>query len=339
MKLITFVVPSYNSQDYLHYCIESLLCGKNDSVEILIINDGSSDDTAKIADKYALIYPETVKVIHQENAGHGGAVNAGILNAEGIYLKVVDSDDWVDTRAYLKLIEELEKIVNFPEPVDMLVSNFVYEKEAARFRKVMKFDNVFPEGKVVGWEDIGKIKVGQYLLMHSVIFRTSLLRECSLVLPEHTFYVDNLFVFQPLQYVKTMYYLNLDLYRYFIGREDQSINENIMIKRIDQQLKVNKLMVMNARIEEVESQTLRNYLYHYLEIITVVSSILLIRSKSKENIAKMKELWTFIRENDPCSYKFLRRGLLGTMLNIPGRFSRMLSVGLYKISRKAFGFN
>ncbi len=84
---------------------------------------------------------------------------------------------------------------------------------------------------------------GQYILMHSVIYRTKLLRECGLELPKHTFYVDNLYVYVPLPCVKTLYYMDVDFYRYFIGREDQSVNENVMIRRIDQQIKVNKIMV------------------------------------------------------------------------------------------------
>lgn len=79
--------------------------------------------------------------------------------------------------------------------------------------------------------------------MHSVIFRTKLLKDCGLKLPEHTFYVDNIFVFEPLPYVKKMYYMDVNFYRYYIGRADQSVNEQVMIGRIDQQLKVNKIMV------------------------------------------------------------------------------------------------
>lgn len=100
MKLLSVAIPCYNSQDYMRYCIESLLPGED--VELLIVNDGSSDRTAMIADEYARRYPTIVKAIHQENGGHGEAVNAGLRNATGLYFKVVDSDDWVDVRAYLK---------------------------------------------------------------------------------------------------------------------------------------------------------------------------------------------------------------------------------------------
>ena len=338
MKVLSVVVPCYNSQEYMRYCIESLLPG-GDNVEILIVNDGSSDNTGKIADEYAKRYPNIIRAIHQENGGHGEAVNAGIRNATGLYFKVVDSDDWVDTRAYLKIIDTLKTFVGQVETVDMVISNFVYEKENSKFKKVMKYDNVFPEEKIFTWDDIGKFRKGQYILMHSVIYRTKLLRDCKLVLPKHTFYVDNLFVYVPLKFVNKMYYLNLEFYRYLIGREDQSVNEKVMIKRIDQQIKVNKLMIELVDIEEIKNLKLYRYMLNYLEIVTTVSGILLIRSGTKENLKKKKELWKYIKEQDLVLYRNLRYGLMGQLINLPGLFGRNICVGIYKISQKIVGFN
>ncbi len=99
MKLLTFAVPCYNSEAYMENCIRSLLPGGED-VEIIIVDDGSKDGTAAIADRYAAEYPTVIKAVHQENGGHGEAVNAGLRNATGLYFKVVDSDDWVNLEAY-----------------------------------------------------------------------------------------------------------------------------------------------------------------------------------------------------------------------------------------------
>lgn len=338
MKLLSVVIPSYNSQDYMRYCIESLLPG-GENVELLIVNDGSVDKTAEIADEYARKYPTIVRAIHQENGGHGEAVNAGIRNATGLYFKVVDSDDWVDTRAYLKILSALNDFVTEEKSIDMMISNFVYEKEGAKYKKVMKYENVLPEGKVFGWDDIGSFRKGQYILMHSVIYKTKLLRDCGLELPKHTFYVDNLFVYTPLQHVNRIYYMNVDFYRYFIGREDQSVNESVMIKRIDQQLKVNKLMIEQVEIGKIKSPKLRQYMLNHLEIVTVVSAILLIRSGTEENLNKKKELWKYIKNEDLELYHRLRYGFMGNLLNLPGRFGRSISVGAYKISQKVVGFN
>ena len=338
MKLLSVVIPCYNSQEYMKYCIESLLPGGED-VELLIVNDGSSDKTSEIANEYAKAYPSIIRAIHQINGGHGEAVNTGIKNATGLYLKVVDSDDWVDTRAYLKILNILKELTNENKSIDMFISNFVYEKEGSKFKKVMKYDDVLPEGKIFTWDDIGKFKKGQYILMHSVIYRTQLLRNCNLVLPKHTFYVDNLFVYIPLKYVKDIYYLNVDFYRYFIGREDQSVNESVMIKRIDQQIKVNKLMIDTVDLQSIENENIYRYMINYLEIITVVSGVLLIRSGMRENLEKKKELWRYIKEKDIKVYRRLRYGIMGRMLNLPGALGRKMCIGAYKISQKIVGFN
>ena len=113
MKILSIAIPSYNSQAYMRNCIESLLVGGED-VEIIIVNDGSKDDTAKIADEYQEKYPTIVKAVHQVNGGHGEAVNAGLRNATGVYYKVVDSDDWVNEEAYKKILSKLKGAPKLP---------------------------------------------------------------------------------------------------------------------------------------------------------------------------------------------------------------------------------
>lgn len=338
MKVLSIAIPSYNSENYMANCIESLLIGGSD-VEILIVNDGSKDGTARIADEYAAKYPHIVRAIHQENGGHGEAVNAGLRNATGAYFKVVDSDDWVDPKAYKEILALLKQMLTEQTQLDMLISNFVYDKQGASFKKVMNYRSVLPKNQLFTWEQIGRFKKGQYILMHSVIYRTQMLRDCELQLPKHTFYVDNIFVYQPLPAVKTIYYLDVDFYHYFIGRDDQSVNEKVMIKRIDQQLRVNKLMLEQVDLKAVKEPRLRKYLFNYLEIITTVSSILLIRGGEAEHLEKKRQLWNYIRTSDPWVYKKLRWGLFGIVMNLPGAAGRAIAVAAYKISQKVVGFN
>jgi glycosyltransferase involved in cell wall biosynthesis len=323
----------------MEHCIESLLPGGED-VEIIIVDDGSTKDrTAEIADSYAEKYPTIVKAIHQENGGHGEAVNTGIKNATGLYFKVVDSDDWVDEASYMKILETLRSLVAGPETLDLLISNYVYEKEGQKHKKVMKYDSVLPKNRMFTWNDTKRFHKGQYILMHSVIYRTQLLRDCGLKLPKHTFYVDNLFVYVPLPYVKNMYYLDVNFYRYFIGRDDQSVNEKVMISRIDQQIRVNKLMVETVDLYKLENKHLRKYMFNYLEIITVVSTIMLIRSGTEENLQKKKELWSYLKGYDIRLFHKLRNGIMGRTMNLPGKGGRKISVAAYKISQKVVGFN
>lgn len=338
MKLLSVVIPCYNSQSYMRNCIESLLPGRED-VELLIVNDGSVDQTAEIADDYARRYPTIVRAIHQPNGGHGEAVNTGIRNATGMYFKVVDSDDWVDIRAYMEILQTLRQFRVNSTSVDLLVSNFVYEKEGSKYKKIMKYDDVLPENVVFNWDNIKNFGKSQYLMMHSIMYRTQLLKNSGLDLPNHTFYVDNLYVYQPLPLVEKIYYLNVDFYRYFIGREDQSVNERVMINRIDQQIKVNKLMIDNVDLKSIENMKLHRYMLHQLGIVTVISSIFLIRSGTRENLKKKRELMKYIRNKDRELYHKIRYGFLGHLINLPGWFGRQISVGAYKISRKMIGFN
>ncbi len=338
MKLLSIAIPCYNSEAYMEKCIESLLVGGED-VEILVVDDGSKDRTAEIADAYQEKYPSIVKAIHQENGGHGEAVNAGIRNATGLYFKVVDSDDWVNKEAYEKILKTLEDLIRGPKTVDLLISNFVYEKQGAPRKKVMQYRHCLPVEQIFQWSDVGHMPKGKYLLMHSMIYRTKLLHECGLSLPKHTFYVDNLFAFEPLPYVENMYYLDVNFYRYFIGRDDQSVNERVMIKRIDQQIRVNKLMVDAFHRYSFSNKRLRSYMISYLDIITTVSSIMLIRSGTEEGLEKKKELLEYIREQDRWLYRKLRYSIMGRAANLPGKSGRKMFVTAYKICQKFYGFN
>lgn len=324
MKLISFVIPCYNSSSYMHHALDTILEIKED-IELIIVNDGSTDDTLKIAKEYQKKYPQVIKVIDKENGGHGSGVNAGLGIASGKYFKVVDSDDWVDTSSLKKVVATLKK-----QDVDMLIVNYVYEKEGNP--KEMGYLNVFKENEIFTWQEVGHFKVSEYLLMHSVFYKTSLLKEIHLTLPEHTFYVDNIFVYYPLPFVKTMYYLNVPLYRYFIGRTDQSVNERVMIGRVDEQIKVTKMMIDFFDPLTIEPKSLQKYLIHYLDIMMTISTILLKLANTKEANLKSKELWNYLKEKNKSVYKKLK---IARLAKLP----RFISVPGYKIARKIFKFN
>ncbi len=337
MKLLSVAIPSYNSQDYMRHAIETLLSG-GEEMEILVVNDGSKDDTAKIADEYQAKYPTIVKAVHKENGGHGDAVMFGLRNATGRYFKVVDSDDWVDEDSLKHVLNQLRTFVAEKSDVDMLICNYVYDKVGVKHKHVMQYRHAVPVGREFGWDET-RFRIGEYLLMHSVIYRTELLHECGLNLPKHTFYVDELYVYQPLPYVKKMYYLDEDFYHYFIGRDDQSVHEDVMIRRIDQALRVNRMLVSEVDVSKVENARKQKYMLRYLEIITTVSSILLLKSGTEENRQKKAELWQFIEKEDPFVYGKLRHGFMGTILHLPGKFGRHVALLGYKITQKIYGFN
>lgn len=338
MKLMTATIPCYNSAAYMSHAIETLLSGGED-MEIIIVNDGSVDDTQKIAEQYQAKYPTIVRVISQENGGHGEAVNTGLANASGLYFKVVDSDDWVSEKALRQVLDTLKKLIADGKSPDLFLANYVYEKVNAKKKKVINYKWALPKDQIFTWDDIMHFKQSQNILMHSTIYRTNLLKKCGIRLPKHTFYVDNIFVYQPLPYVKTLYYMDVNLYRYFIGREDQSVNEQVMIKRIDQQLKITKIMIESHDLMQIRSKKLRNYMIKYLSMMMTVSSVFLIKEGSEDSLAKKQELWDYLKTYDRRLYKKIRSQILGRSMNLPGKFGRKIVETGYNITRKIYGFN
>lgn len=338
MKILTVAIPCYNSQDYMRHAVESVLAGGED-VEVLIIDDGSTDDTAKIADEMEAEHPGIVRAIHQENGGHGEAVNTGLRNAKGLYYKVLDSDDWLDRESLIKVLEKLRKFIREGQLVDMFLANYVYEKPSLRKHKAIRYEGVFPEEKIFGWSDIKKFKISQNIIMHSVIYRTQMLYDCELELPKHTFYVDNIFVYKPLPFVKTMYYMNVDLYRYFIGRDDQSVNETVMISRIDQQIKVNKILIDAYDLNRIKNKKLRDYMVKYLAMMMTVSSVFLIKEGSEDSLEKRTELWKYLKNFSKSTFRLVNKQVLSKPMQIRGKAGRKMVVWGYSISRKLYGFN
>ena len=306
MKYITFTVPCYNSAAYMERCVDSLLIGGED-VEILLIDDGSTDRTGEIADEYERNYPGIVRAVHKANGGHGSGVNAGLHLATGCYFKVVDSDDWLSEDAYRRL----------------------------GTAHTMAYRNVFPAETPCTWNDIGHFRPSQYLIMHALIYRTSVLRETGVCLPEHTFYVDNIFAYQPLPYVKKIYYMDIDLYQYFLGRADQSVNEEVMMRRIDQQIKVTKIVASCVDLDEMRQKypKLAVYMCRNISIMMAISSIHLLLINDRAALE-----WNTIREEDKMLYLRLKYTTLSGFTYLPGKVGGKITVQGYRIARKLYQF-
>lgn len=308
-----------------------------DRVELLLVDDGSTDQTPQLADRLAADYG-FIHVIHQPNGGHGQAINSGLARATGCYFKVVDSDDWLDQVKLKEVLDFLQQTITDQQPIDMLICNFIFDRVGSHHERVMNYPRL-PVRQTFVWDQV-HFPFGKYLLMHSVIYRTSLLKgEAHLQLPAHTFYVDNIYVFEPLIYVKKMYYLDIDLYHYFLGRDDQSVNDAVMITRADQQLRVNRIM-LNFYVQHQDiNRNLQSYLRKYLQIITTITSVLLIKKNTKESLAAKKQLWQEIKDDDRHLYHQLRRNSFGIAVNLPGRIGRKMTVATYNIAEKLYGFS
>ncbi|MDO5519202.1 MAG: glycosyltransferase family 2 protein [bacterium] len=339
MKLLTVAIPCYNSEAYMSHAIETLLTG-GEEVEIIIVNDGSKDRTKEIADAYVAQYPDRIKAIHQENGGHGEAVNTGLLHATGLYYKVVDSDDWVNEAALQRILKVIRYYKKKDKTVDMFLANYVYERVHEGKQRVVNYSKAFPQNKIFSWDSLGHLRQDQFILMHSVIYRTQLLKDCGVKLPKHTFYVDNIFVYTPLPYVKTMVYLNEDFYRYFIGREDQSVNETVMMGRMDQQLRVTKQMIAQTKIGSITDKKLKRYMIKYMTIMMTICTVFLLKKGQPEDKEQLEDIWDYMKQEDIEMYQLVRKTLLGQAMRARSNKlgSKIILLG-YKISRKVIGFS
>lgn len=338
-KLITYAIPCYNSAEYMDACIESILaCNRPDDIEIIIVDDGSTkDNTLEKARVWESTNPGVIRAIHQENGGHGAAVMTGLENARGLYFKVVDSDDWLDNDANVAM---LDKLASFDEPIDLMLVNYVYEHTVDNTQEVMKYTRMLPVDQLFTWDDCGHFGLTKYILMHSVIYRTQMLRDCGLTLPRHTFYVDNIFVYVPLPECKRIYYMDVDLYRYFIGREDQSVNETVMIGRIDQQLRVTRIMIDSFLLErDVKSSRLRSYMRNYLTMMMVICTVFSMMSDRPDKEQMRADIWKYLREQDHETYVKIRRSVMGVGTHLPGKAGDRVLLSAYHIAQKVFKFN
>jgi hypothetical protein len=337
VPLLTIVVPAYNADAYLNRAMAAIV--NVAGLEVIIVDDGSTDRTGRLADAWAVRYPDTVRVIHQANAGHGGAINAGLAAARGEFLKVLDADDWLDEPSLRVVMGALREV----EGVDAVFTDFVHEREG-KSPKVARFDTVFPAGRVFTWQETERFARRQVLMMHAIIFRAQLLRDSGLHLPEHTFYVDNLFVVTPLVHVRRMRYVPVPLYRYYIGRSGQSVAPEVMVRRVDQQLRVNRLTLAElpsqARVTrgEVPIQLYRALLHH-LEGVCAVTSATLARAGTRAHLAQRDAFWHEVKAENPWLYTRMRRTLIGATSNLPGQAGRRATSLAYHVARRVVGFS
>lgn len=230
-KLLTVVVPAYNAQGYIQKTLDSL-CGEStrNELEVIVVDDGSTDQTGAIADQYQVRFPDTVVVIHKANGGHGSGVNCGICHATGAYFKIVDADDWVDEAAFQNLMDFLSKTDD-----DAVVSGFYWayddgsghEEAFSRNAEILEpFDGVEYKRSYRFDEIAEKI----YIKMHGFTIKTSILKENRIQLDEHCFYVDMEFILYPIPYIQTVSFLQDYVYFYRIGRQGQSISPQQMAR-------------------------------------------------------------------------------------------------------------
>ncbi|MBR5337802.1 MAG: glycosyltransferase family 2 protein [Lachnospiraceae bacterium] len=338
-KILTVTVPCYNSAAFMGNCLDSLVPG-GETLEILVVDDGSpSDNTWEIAQDYEKKYPDIIRAIHQENGGFGQAVNTGMREATGKYFCIVDADDCVNTEALLNIMDKLEELEGAETPADLFLVNYVYRKEGSPDVS-MNLKGAFPTDRLTTWDQMGRFSTTQYMMIHNLIYRKDVLDKTKLTLPSHICYSDNLLVMCPLRHVHSIYYMDVDYYLYTIGRPDQSVNETVQIRQLDQQLHISRLVIDS--FSNIDHRALPRKLYRYmvrnLALMLATTSIFLYIRNEPGDLKKKKAIWKYARKKCPDSYFLLRTRFLSIGANLPGHIGRWLSVWGYNFTKKRLNF-
>ena len=226
-KILTITIPSYNVEAYIAATLDTMVTINNlDLLEILVVNDGSKDNTVTVAQQYVDKHPNSVRIIDKENGGHGSTINAGIREATGKYFKVVDGDDWVDSVALQNLLDFLKD-----HDADLIINpcNQVFMDDNQRKKLLVELSPETKYGEAISYEDALKY-MGELQQMHMTTYRTAILKENNIKISEKMFYVDNEYKIYPSIYLKTTIILKDVLYQYRLGREGQSVAPESLIK-------------------------------------------------------------------------------------------------------------
>lgn len=347
--LVTFVVPCYNSEGYLAHCLESLVGpaaapGSRDAlVEVIVVDDGSTDGTLALARTWEKGHPGCVRVVHQENAGHGAAINAAVPLARGIWTKVVDSDDWLDSPALDAVIDELGRrhaTGDARDECDLLFANYVYEHLSDNTQRVVDYRDQFPQGTTFAWDDVRPFPKWKFLMMHSFIARTAFLREEGIRLPEHMSYDDEVLVYQVLPRARRLAYLDCDLYRYATGRPGQSVGDESLARHASDQVRVCRLRIDTVRLpDDAPAPALERYLLQDLGFSMVFATLACTMAGDAAHLAEKDELWEHLREVDPVLWRRVRFGFFGFWCFLPGRLGKRAFLDGYHLASYAYKLN
>ncbi len=228
-KILSVVVPSYNCEKFLDKCLSSFLCEEVlDKLDIIVVNDGSTDSTANIAEGYCEKYPNSFRLISQENKGHGGALNTGLANAQGKYVKVVDADDWVEIQNLPKFIASLEKC----QSDVVLTHHYTRNILSGEVKKWKSYPDTF--GKSYDFSQIMNSwkSFDRSLTFHGITYNTEFYRKNCIQLSEHIFYEDHEYATIPCCYAQSITPLDMFIYDYRIGDVEQSVSDENQLKRI-----------------------------------------------------------------------------------------------------------
>jgi glycosyltransferase involved in cell wall biosynthesis len=295
MKILTISIAAYNVEKYIEECLDSFISEQlYETLEVLVINDGSTDKTAEIAQKYVEEYPKIFKLINKENGGHGSTINTAVKLATGKYFRPVDGDDWVDTNNLICIIDKLKNI-----DTDLVITDFYHYYSKSGIKKAAVFGTNHHEIKS-NFSALFPKNAKNSLVFHNIMYKTALLKENNIYVSEKVFFEDTEFVLFPMPYVNTLYYIPLPLYYYRLDREGQSVSiEGIIKHKADLQQVIKNIFVFYKENKKASKKKKKYYkkrillsLEFYYKAACTEAWIIAEEKNKKENIAFYKDIFS-----------------------------------------------
>lgn len=317
--LLTIAVPSYNVQAYLEKGLSTYDDDRlNGILEVIVVNDGSTDATEEIAARFAAKRPSVFKLVNKENGGHGSAVNAGIDAVSGKYFRVIDGDDWADTENLVRFVHGLadidaDLVVDVKQEVDMQTGA----------TQLFPFPGYVPQGGVCSFDQVcTREDIASYIMIHTLSIRTDYLRSIGLKLLEKTFYVDYEYTVKASVDARTIQFVNLNVYQYLVGNAAQSVADGNYVRRWDDHTRVTNemLRLYEARKGSADEARLGYLRRRAMLICNTHYNIALIFDKDRRRgVRRAKEFRTYLRENhSEMAGLTNRRYLLASVLHYAG---------------------
>ncbi len=304
-KLLSISVAAYNLGEMIRENLESFVHVKGaEKLEILVTNDGSTDNTAEIVKEYEKKYPGIVKLINQKNQGAGSTVNSGIKHATGKYFKMIDGDDWVESKSLEKLIDLLEK-----QDADLILTDYLTYNESKKAITDRAAYNLETKSYNID-EVINQLDIQMY----STMYKTEILKKHKITV-DNGFYTDIEYTLLPLKYAKTLYYFNQPLYVYRVARAGQSMSKKSMIKNAPHhRLMLEHLIEDYKKNKDSMSDEIRKYLVD--SIGRVANTELRIIILKEEKVEKVKAFYKWLEEKDEEIYKSFLTGRKAKLLKL-----------------------
>lgn len=290
-KILSISIAAYNAENDIRRCLDSLVYSNVlDELDVIVVNDGSKDNTSEVVKEYTRLYPNSIKLIDKKNGGHGSTINTSIKYATGKYYKILDSDDWFDS-------ENLNKFVSYlkDNDVDMVLNPYV-EVDYSDFSKTKVLSPNKSGAKILKSLPISELNNDIILYMHSLTFNTNVIKQMGSIIDENCFYVDMEYSMFPMLYVKNFIMLDYPLYQYLLGSQDQSMNTMNLIKRREQHLKVVKRITefyMDSANEVAEN--LKNVLAYRIKYAIYQQYRIYLSMDAEESEEEIKEFDNWIK--------------------------------------------